>query len=112
MSGGRLKIELLRTKFCNYYQTLLLAGRLIQYEDAKVDAEELRITSGHQIDSDDPHVIALARISGARLLFSRDIALHSDFCSRAVLSPRGRVHQNRSHRHLLRGARQCRRKSR
>jgi hypothetical protein len=28
--------------------------------------------------------------------------LHSDFCNRDIIAPRGRVYQNRSHAHILR----------
>jgi hypothetical protein len=106
--GGRLKVELLKTKFRNLYQQLLLAGRILEYAANEIDRAEMEVTQSTDITSNDPHVIALARVSDARTLFSRDVLLHSDFCNRRVLSPKGRVYQNRSHRHLLRTARQCR----
>ena len=107
-SGGRLKTELLRTKFRQLYQPLLLAGRLIEYEGSEVKGVEKELIQSDLCNSDDPHVIALARVSDARTLFSRDVELHGDFCNRKLLKPRGRVYQNRSHQHLLRGARSCR----
>ena len=52
--------------------------------------------------SDDEHVIALARASGARLLCSEDQLLHADFRNRDLISgPRGAVYQNATHAHLL-----------
>ena len=52
--------------------------------------------------SDDPHVIALAQVSGARLLCAADKLLHADFDNKALIdSPRGVVYQNSSHAHLL-----------
>ena len=109
VSGGRLKAELLKTKFRLLYQPLLLAGRLIEYEKTAVDQSEKELVDSGICNSDDPHVIALARISDARILFSRDMQLHADFCNRSLLRPRGRVYQNQSHTHILRSARKCRR---
>ncbi|MYH42126.1 MAG: hypothetical protein F4017_01170 [Acidimicrobiaceae bacterium] len=43
--------------------------------------------------SDDHHVIALAQISGARLLFSNDKDLHKDFKNRQLIDqPTGTVY--------------------
>ena len=56
--------------------------------------------------SNDPHVIALARISGARLLCSRDQKLHSDFGNKHLVdNPRGSVYQDIPHAPLI--ARHC-----
>ena len=53
--------------------------------------------------SDDLHVIALARVSGARLLCSGDKRLHADFDNRDLINnPRGKVYQDSSHARLLR----------
>lgn len=107
-AGGRLKTELLKTKFRDIYQTLLLAGRLVEYAANEVNRMEKKVKNANACTSNDHHVIALARVSDARTLFSRDVELHADFCNRRLLSPRGRVYQNPSHRHLLRTARECR----
>lgn len=107
-AGGKLKRELVATNFRNIYQALLLAGRLYQYDDNEVDRAEVRIVKKGGLRSNDPHVIALARVSRCRLLFSRDQRLHADFSNPRVLRPRGRVYQDQSHEHLLRTARPCR----
>ena len=60
--------------------------------------------------SDDHHVIALAQLSGARLLYSNDSALHDDFGNKSLIDqPRGRIYSTKEsstfrnvHRHLLR----------
>jgi hypothetical protein len=52
--------------------------------------------------SNDHHIIALARLSGVRLLCSHDKNLHVDFTNPSVLRPRGSVYQNQSHSHLIR----------
>ncbi len=107
-TGGRLKRELIQTNFKEIYHALLLAGRLYQYNDNEIDRAERAVITGKTLRSDDPHVIALAQISLCRLLFSRDRDLHADFGNPNVLSPRGRIYQDKSHGHLLRAARACR----
>jgi hypothetical protein len=103
--GGRVRRELFNTGFRRIVRTLQLAGRLFQCDDAQVDAQETKVGHEFELRSDDPHVIALARVSRARVLFSRDQDLHADFCNGQILNkPRGRVYQNRSHEHLLRRA--------
>jgi hypothetical protein len=108
-AGGRLKRELHAVSaFRKLYQTLVLAGRLYQYEDRVVDEAEEDARTDRNLRSDDPHIIALARISGSRLLFSRDRDLHHDFGNPKLLEPRGRIYQRATHRRLLRNAPQCR----
>lgn len=69
-------------------------------------AAKLRLQSADQPPkSDDPHILALALVSGVRLLCSRDTALHADFKNPRILRPAGSVYQNRRHRHLLRAHR-------
>lgn len=77
------------------------AGRAWFAPHEEVEAETRRVTN--QCRSDDPHVIALARVSGARLLCSEDKRLHADFDNRDLINnPRGKVYQDSSHAHLLR----------
>ena len=78
------------------------AGRTRKVNDSEVDAKENELTAAGQLQSDDPHVIALAIVSNARLLCSRDTNLHADFTNPDVLQPRGSVYQNASHKHLIR----------
>ena len=43
--------------------------------------------------SDDEHVLALALVSGARLLYTNDAALISDFKNRTIVAtPRGKIY--------------------
>ena len=111
--GGRLSNELAhRTDSRRYLRALLQAGRAYQIPDATVQSEEQRITDSGLCKSDDPHVIALARVSGARTLCSHDQALHLDFRNpKLIAKPRGRVYQNASHTHLLRHDTTCPRRA-
>ena len=68
------------------------AGIAIQYDDAPIDAEAARIERAERNKSDDEHVLALARVSGARILCVDDDDLVSDFKNRSLVpTPKGRV---------------------
>ena len=111
--GGKLRNELShRTDSRRYLRALLQAGRAYQIPDTTVQSEEQWITDSGLCQSDDPHVVALARVSGARTLCSHDQALHQDFRNaKLIAKPRGRVYQNATHTHLLRHDTSCPRRS-
>lgn len=100
--GGDLRREYFRSEKVRRKLKLLdQAGRAKAVSDAAVDTKTAEVKP--QCVSDDPHVIALAIVSGARLLCSRDQALHTDFDNPQLIhSPRGYVYQNASHEHLIR----------
>jgi hypothetical protein len=78
------------------------AGRAKLFPSGAVDQMALHISGLGILVSDDAHIVALALVSGARLLCSRDGRLHTDFTNPAVIrKPRGKVYQNSSHSHLL-----------
>ena len=100
--GGHLSREYFRSeKVKRMIRQLDQAGRAKAIPDAAVDARTEAVAS--QCVSDDPHIIALALESGARLLCSRDQALHTDFTNPQLINtPRGHVYQNAAHEHLIR----------
>ncbi len=100
--GGELRREYFRSgKVMRMVRQLDQAGRAKAIPDAKVDARMNMVAP--QCVSDDPHIIALALESGARLLCSLDQALHTDFTNpQLVNTPRGQVYQNIAHEHLIR----------
>ena len=51
----------------------------------KVEAATRELEAQQICRSNDAHVIALARVSGARLLFTNDRELQSDFKNRQIL---------------------------
>ena len=51
--------------------------------------------------SNDPHVIALASVSGCRLIFSKDQDLHEDAKDKSLLNPSASIYQTVDHGHLL-----------
>lgn len=107
--GGHLRRELGEyRRFEVWLETAVQFGRVRQVNDAQVDRETGTVSS-QEISSDDPHVLALARISGARLLFTNDRDLQDDFRNRNIIGgTRGRIYTtlqssdiSRTHRNLL-----------
>ena len=68
----------------------------IPAQDVQEKAKELE----GKIESDDPHIIALAIIANVKVLVSNDRTLHEDFKNRNLVG--GRVYQTKSHSRLLR----------
>ena len=67
----------------------------IPAQDVQEKAKELE----GKIESDDPHIIALAIIANVKVLVSNDRTLHEDFKNRNLVG--GRVYQTKSHSRLL-----------
>ncbi len=78
-------------RFSEYRQ----AGRIKIFDKEKVNKEEAKLTG---LLSNDKHIIALAIVSGVKLLVGGDQNLQADF-KRIV---RGKIYKNRSHKRLLR----------
>jgi len=104
VGGSKQKAEYQRLiGVWRFLRSLDQAGRALMINDGKVDFEQAYLEKNIPMASDDPHVLALARVSGARLLCSYDQALHADFCNKAIIDrPRGKVYQNAGHARLLR----------
>lgn len=102
--GGHLGVEYSQSgKIRKMVLQLAAAGKAMRIDDHAVNNEQVQIANSGLCRSDDPHIIALARVSAVRLLCSHDRNLHSDFTNHLLLSnPRGKVYQNRSHTNLLR----------
>lgn len=78
------------------------AGKAHSEDDAGVDKEEAVLISADSLASDDPHIIALARKTGARTVCTEDIDLMADVKNKSFLDrPRGRIYQDASHVNLL-----------
>ena len=88
--GGKLRRELAATKARDWLRDAIGAGRVRQLNDIEVDERAKQLEDASLCKSDDPHVIALAQMSGARLLYSNDGDLRYDFKKKDLLnSPRG-----------------------
>ncbi len=78
------------------------AGRAERVDDDIVNSETDRLIDENACISDDPHIVALARCSKARVLCSQDRNLHTDFTNAGLIAqPRGKVFQKSNHVHLL-----------
>lgn len=109
--GGKLTKELqesprARKELTNW----LRSGRALLYPQSRVETVTASVQRMRLCVSNDAHVIALARLSGARVLFSRDRSgLHEDFKNPSLIDdPRGSVFQEPDHEHLLRHHSSCR----
>lgn len=109
--GGKLLRELSSTQAGKWIRQAILSKRVKITDDVEVRALTKRIQSEGGLKSNDPHILALARVSGARLLYSNDINLHRDFRSKELIDrPRGKVYSTirgkgkfqESHKRLLR----------
>ena len=114
--GGKLLRELNGySDFNRWLRTALARNRARQIDDDRVDAETEAIRARQICRSDDEHVLALAQVSGARLLFTNDRALQDDFTNRRIIpNPRGRIYTTvvhsdirQTHRDLLDSADLC-----
>jgi rRNA-processing protein FCF1 len=102
LTGGRGKLvvggELLREldeygQFKRWLRTALVRNIALAVNDDDVDVETDAIRSQGICRSDDEHVLALARVSGARLLFTNDRDLQEDFRNRQIIAgTRGRIY--------------------
>ena len=94
VGGKKLEEELDRVpKFRMWASQAQLSGRLISKERDSIDQEAKKIKENSILQSDDSHIIALAQVSGARLLFSNDRDLQKDFKNPAIINePRGKVY--------------------
>lgn len=99
--GGKVTTEISRNgNVVRYLGQLRAAGRLRVADSTAVEAETKRLGALTDLASDDPHVLAVAIVAGAKLLFSRDQNLHKDYLNRQLIGFRGSVYQGQ--RNLLR----------
>ena len=106
--GGRLTRELARApNMLRVLAELRRSGRAKFEDERVVQQQEEDIAGSGCCRSDDPHVIALARVSGARVLFTEDRKLMQDFQNLELLRPKGKIYRTARHRSLLGHWRGC-----
>lgn len=103
--GGKLSTELNRSGLGSLISELSRIGKCVRVEEAKLDAEARHLSNLKILESDDPHIVAAARLSGARLLFSKDENLIRDFKNRNTVLNKvkggGRVYKTCKNKNLL-----------
>lgn len=92
--GGRLADELDRLSSARrLLAELKRGGHARECSKHDVDKEEKAVSRSGNCRSNDPHVIALARVSGARVLCADDRKLEYDFKNSQLLpSPKGKIY--------------------
>ena len=116
--GGKLLEELERSSrgFKEWVKNALLYGRARLIDADQVAEQTAQVEKDGAYTSDDPHVLALAQVSGARLLYSNDEKLQQDFKKRRLIAnPGGKVYSTlrdraftSTHRGLLAARDLCR----
>lgn len=94
VAGGQLSDELKLTKFRRFLVELSRRGNLRTYTKAEVDAE-VDAVSKLPLKSDDPHVVALARLSGARVAITNDNRLIADLKDNGICPGKRRAIRHR-----------------
>jgi len=93
--GGRIEGEVNKVnKAKRWFQENKRTGIVRQQDPEKVSAETKRLAESGLCKSDDPHVLALANVSGARLLYTNDKDLTTDFKNLQIIRPKGRVYRD------------------
>ena len=79
-----------------YIKDRIGSGKIKQIDEkvVRIKTQKWKVA---QIQSDDPHIIALAEVSGAKVLFTNDTDLEKDF-KKFI---KGSIYKNKNHAHLL-----------
>lgn len=98
VGGQKFRLEYRKAGFDRWLVEAIRAGLVRQEVDQEVDDRATTLARQHvagatRFRSDDYHIVALAQVSRARLLYSSDGDLHSDFTNKNLLdNPRGKVY--------------------
>ena len=103
-TSGRFAQEIqgrAKTRLENYVR----AGRAKLIPGSLFADDERDLEARTDLRSDDPHVLALAKAAGVRLLYTADRNLISDFKDRSFIDrPRGKVYSSARNANLLTGS--------
>lgn len=100
-TGGKFSNEL------SYHQRKILqsfvqAGLANVIDYSNFSDDQRLLESSEFLKSDDPHILALARYTGARVLYTNDHNLQDDFRNKRVIdSPRGKIYKDQRQSKLL-----------
>ena len=118
--GGKNLTELQKnSSFSRWFlEARRLEGKVQQIKNTEISEVQLEIVQRNPLKSDDEHVLALATVSGARLLYTNDKDLQRDFGNPKIISsPYGKIYTtlisktfSPGHRDLLEEENLCRRR--
>lgn len=101
--AGKLRQELDRTRAREWLVQAVSSGRIIRPDNQRVQDKTDALIEAGGYQSNDPHVIALAQESGARLLYSNDGNLQQDFTNPDLVNnPPGKVYSTRESTRMTR----------
>ena len=93
VAGGKLLRELESSSgFRTWAAVAVSAGKMRIVNEGTVNARAGQLIEEGMCRSNDPHVLALAQVSGARLLYSNDKDLQQDFKDSRLIHPEGYVY--------------------
>ena len=95
--GGKITDELVGNskEVLNFLKELLKNKKAKSFSAEDIETRAKKLKKQKQCQSNDLHIIALAQISGARLLYSEDQKLQEDFKNKNLLDqPRGKIYPN------------------
>ncbi len=118
--GGKLSEDLYKSSipFRKWAATARQRGRMRTENTALVETRTRHIKNSGVCKSNDSHILALAQVSGARLLYSNDKDLRKDFKNKKLIDkPLGKIYSTlkcknftRAHRDMLNDKKLCRAK--
>ncbi|WP_424945742.1 hypothetical protein [Candidatus Spongiihabitans sp.] len=76
-------------------------GQARVFTEKQTAPEKEHLENLGQHISNDIHILALAKASGARLLYTGDKDLMADFKKKAIIDPRGKIYSGSGHKNLL-----------
>ena len=78
--GGKLLSEISKDqRFKEWANAAIKSGKMRIEDGTEIEKREVEISRSYQLRSNDLHIVALAQVSGARLLYSNDGKLIEDF---------------------------------
>ena len=95
VAGGKLleELEAGSPGFRDWASQAVRSGKMRTLKASEVSARTERIEHERRHRSNDAHILALAQISGARLLYSNDRNLQRDFSNRSLIgNPPGKIY--------------------
>lgn len=101
--GGKLLGELAKSSqdFRKWMSRAMRTGKMKVLDKNKVSTRTDRIEQERLHTSNDPHVLALAQLSGARLLYSNDAKLQQDFKNKDLIDrPQGNIYSTRQNKNF------------
>ena len=95
-SAGDIGKELNNSKMRRRLENYRRIGKAKFFSKEEVEREK-KVVDGLNLQSNDPYIIALARVSNTLLLTSEDVALCKDFKNRKIIEGGGKIYKAQAH---------------